>query len=216
MDFLHKHSTANNSILKIIATFVFVSLPIFAFILGMNYQSQVDLANQIAATSMAVPQVVKNSKTPLAWKTYTNTKYGYSIDYPSDWTVREFPDSKTGASFYPPNKPVIIQSDAISINVNQKVFSDPSAGTFEEYAKVAGKNEVQGYGNSVTFGKITTASGLVGYKATWQMMGKDESGPFGYFEIPHNSKQILEFLGVKGENSDIYEQMLKTIHFLNK
>ena len=42
MDFLTKHTTANNLVLKIVAMTLFIVFPLIGFILGMQYQVYVD------------------------------------------------------------------------------------------------------------------------------------------------------------------------------
>ena len=224
MDFFTKHSTANNSLLKIIATFVFIALPILGFFAGMHYQSLTEASNKASIIPPQIPSVARVVNDAATWKTYTNTKYGYSINYPSNWIMREFSDGKTGAAFQPANKPVDPENETLTINVSQKVVSEPVL-SFEAYARVAGSKEIQSYGDAASFEMINTDTGLNGYKATWFMgtpsvhgvptvpSERTASGPFTYFEIPNNSKQLLQFRGDLGMDLNVYEQMLKTIKF---
>ena len=230
MDFFTKHSTANNSLLKIIATFVFIALPFGGFLIGMQYQAVLD-AN-LAKNSLTQERTMKGSNKVITWKTYTNTKYNYSINYPSDWIVREFPDTKTGAAFQPANKPVDYNNETIVVDVSQKVLSDPPVTSFEEYAKSAGTKEIQSYGAAASFEKIITDSGVVGYKATWYMGSppmitnekntnvqgsniKTASGPFAYFEIPTTFSRLLQVRGDKDKDTAVYNKMIKSVTFFD-
>ncbi len=57
-----------------------------AFVLGKNSQ------NQPAAQNTVSTSPSPSTKTNLDWKTYTNTKFGYSIDYLWDDKITEFPE----------------------------------------------------------------------------------------------------------------------------
>ena len=117
----------------------------------------------------AVPTPTPITKPVMSWKTYTNTKHNYSIAYPGDWSVREYPDTKEGAAFNPNSKPGYPDNgDAISISVGQKIgnyIDDP----FEEYVKIAASAEIQNYGELASIKKVTTTDGMVGYETTWMV-----------------------------------------------
>jgi hypothetical protein len=227
MEFLTKQSTANNSVLKIVAAFLFVALPILGFILGMKYQESVNPENQYSFFSRSMPVAINNTDKTSAWKTYINKKYNYAIDYPNDWIVRESPDSKTGAAFQPANKPIDYKNETIKINVSQKVMSDKPISSFEEYAKVAATLEIQSYIKLASFKKVTTSAGLTGYKTTW-IVGSppiinvpsvkattSESSPITYFEIPNNTTSLLQATLGGEQDSAVYEKMINTVRFSN-
>ena len=153
-------------------------------------------------------------------KTYTNTRYNFSIDYPSDWSYREFPDTKGGAAFNPIDKPGYPDnSDAITIYVGQKIgnyVDDP----FEDYAKIAASVEIQDFGDLASFKKVTTADGVVGYETTWMVgpfLGREgepsESLPITYFELPNSNTLLVRVTLERDENLGTYEEMLKTVKF---
>lgn len=215
MEFLTKHSTANNSFLKIGATIVFIALPLLGFVLGMRYQSMVYLANQAAITPTPTPvQTVVESSPSAQWQTYTNAKFGYSLDYPADWTAREFSDDKSGVVFQPSNTPLMSDDESIIADVSFKVISDPAEPSFEEYAKHAGK-EIQNYGDAASFEKVTTTSGLTGYTATWYMgkSSKNASGPFTYYEVPKDNLRTLQVRGDLNADMSVYEYMIKSVRY---
>jgi len=66
---------------------------------GSDYKIQVQLINNDGST--AVSDMSDNNFSIVApivqtadWKTYTNSQYGFSIKYPSDWKIQEYKDSK--------------------------------------------------------------------------------------------------------------------------
>ncbi|MCR4326900.1 MAG: hypothetical protein NUV52_04585 [Candidatus Roizmanbacteria bacterium] len=187
-----------------------------AYLIGKNVASNVN-----STKNMASPTPTSISQPVTSWKTYTNTKHNYSINYPSDWSVREFPDSKDGASFNPIDKPGYPdKSDAISISVGVKngdYINDP----LEDYAKVAASKEIQDYEKLASIKTITTTSGMVGYETTWMVQpflgrgsGLSESLPITYFELPGNKAVLMRINLDKEENLSIYEDMLKTIQIV--
>lgn len=155
------------------------------------------------------------------WKTYTNTKYNYTIEYPSDWSVREYSDSKEGAAFNPLDKPGYPNaSDAISISAGQKLGNYTDL-TLDEYAKIAGK-EIQNYNKLASFKKIATDGGAAGYETTWMVQaitvmgrppteGESESLPITYFEIPGNKTALVRATLNRKEDLTTYEKMLTTV-----
>lgn len=168
--------------------------------------------------TQTIPDTINDSKAN--WKTYTNTRYNFSIEYPSNWSYREFPDTKDGASFNPIDKPGYPDaSDSISIYVGQKIgnyVDDP----LEDYAKIAASVEIQDFGDLASFKKVTTAEGVVGYETTWMVgpfLGREgepsESLPITYFELPNSNTLLVRVTLERDEDLGTYEDMLKTVKF---
>lgn len=168
--------------------------------------------------TQTIPDTINDSKAN--WKTYTNTRYNFSIEYPSNWSYREFPDTKDGASFNPIDKPGYPDnSDAISIYVGQKIgnyVDDP----LEDYAKIAASVEIQDFGDLASFKKVTTADGVVGYETTWMVgpfLGREgepsESLPITYFELPDSNTLLVRVTLERDEDLGTYEELLKTVKF---
>ena len=58
------------------------------YVYEQNKSQQPTANDQIVATSTNQTTNSVTNKT-VAWKTYTDTKYGFSVRYPSDWTVTD-------------------------------------------------------------------------------------------------------------------------------
>jgi len=143
--------------------------------------------------------------TPAAtWKTYTNTQYAFSIQYPATWYNSEFTD-KTGSAFASTGIPTATAAQEIKIGAIAKV--DKENLTFADYVKVAGINEF-GYTKLASAKPITTTSGITGYEITWTAQDASESLPITYFEIPNNTKATIEIFLEKAADLDTYNQML--------
>ncbi len=176
---------------------------------------------QTVASPTAAPTAIPAPDTN--WKTYTNTKYNFSIDYPSDWGFREFPDTKNGAGFNPLGKPGYPdESESITVSSGQKIggYDDKS---FEEYVKIAGAG-IQNYNELASLKKVTTADGIVGYETTWMVQPMtingqpptspdSESLPITYFEPPGDKIALVRISLNKKEDLEIYEKMLITLKF---
>lgn len=162
-----------------------------------------------------------NSQKNTAWKTYTNAKYNFSVDYPQDWTIREYPDTKSGASFIPPNVAQDSQtSEAISVSGGRTML-DYVDQTLEKYAKIAGR-ETQNYNELASFKKVTTVGGATAYETTWMVQPitingqppaqkNSESLPITYFEIPGDKSALIRAILENKEYLSTYEKMITTV-----
>lgn len=203
---------------KILLGVIAIAAIVFGFFyfsknLGLP-QANKNIITQPSATAIPTPSTAAKN-----WKTYTNIALNYSINYPSDWEVRESTDPKSGAAFRPANKPNDPQYEYISINKYTRVMFDDSPNlTFEEYVKKAGA-EIQNYKDLATIKKVVTDSGLVGYTATWNVSSivpgqkGGESTPRTYFEIPSNNLATIQVVVDDGKYLDIYNQMLATFKY---
>ena len=112
-----------------------------------------------SATINNLPPVVTDAPT---WQTYTNTKFGYQVKYPGDWSMREFPDTQTGAGFQPQSSPKDIASECITVDARGTAANEYNT-TFSDYVKKAAVVEIQNYEKLNSIKTVKTASGLVGY-----------------------------------------------------
>lgn len=158
------------------------------------------------------------------FKTYTNTKYGFSIQYPETLVVREYPDTKDGAGFRPANTPEDPMNEVIDIRVSEKT-PDMAKDSLADFAKVAATIEIQNYQKLNSIKELKTNSGIVGYATTWDVIdsapaGSSESAkinvstPITYFDLTkaQEPSTVQVTLGDKNYSSD-YEAMIKTFGF---
>jgi len=148
--------------------------------------------------------------TPAAtFKTYANTKYAYSIQFPADWYSSEF-TQKTGAAFALSSTSISSGANDIKINAIAKI--DTANLSFADYVKVAGINEFK-YTKLASIKPIATTSGLVGYETTWTTQTANTTStslPITYFEIPSDKTATIEVFLNKEADLSTYEQMLLT------
>ncbi len=199
-------------LLAVLVVIIVIVAGVAAYFLGKTQNTN---------TAKPAPSLTSTLTPASTWKTYTNTKYNYTIDYPGDWSFREYSDSKEGAAFNPVDKPGYPSaSDAISISAG-KTLGNYADLSLSEYAKIAGK-EIQNYNSLASLKKVTTTNGAVGYETTWMVQsitvmgrppaqGESESLPITYFEIPGNKTSLVRVTLNRKEDLTTYEKMLTTV-----
>ena len=211
--------SGGNSSRALLAIIAGVTLLFMGAYFYIQFQNKKETMSKQKIVSIKPSQIPKT--TISEWETYTNTTFGYSINYPSDWIAREFPSSKSGAAFRPANMSDETQYEYISINKNEKMMLDDlSSLSFEEYVKRAGM-EIQNYNTLASIKKIVTDSGIVGYTTTWNITSlgsgkKSESSPRTYFEIPQNDTATIQVEITDEKYINIYNQMISSFTMLEK
>ncbi|MFA5083790.1 MAG: hypothetical protein WC475_00170 [Candidatus Paceibacterota bacterium] len=187
------------------------------YLLGITSYASIPVTSPVSDESDAPFKIVKSA----GWQSYMNEKFGYSVDYPNDWTFREFPDTKTGAGFRPSGSPEDIASECVNIDARGTAENEYDT-PFDEYVKIAAPVEIQGFEKLNSIEPVMTAGGLTGYKTTWiykNFSGQEKiSLPIAYFD---NEETIQESFGPLKYKTvqislnseaceEIYNQMLST------
>jgi hypothetical protein len=187
------------------------------YMLGITSYASIPVTNPISDESDTTFRIVKPD-----WQTYENAKFGYSVDYPSSWTFREFPDTQTGAGFRPLSSPDDIASECVAADARGTAENEYNT-PFDEYVKRAAVVEIQNYEKLNSIEPVTTTSGLVGYKTTWiyrTFSGQEKiSLPITYFENEKivqagNGQLKYKTVQITLNNEDCeetYNQMLSTL-----
>lgn len=178
------------------------------YLVSITSYSSLPVTDPIFDESDAPFQIIKSSQ-GTNWQTYYNQDFGYSVRYINDLTLREFPETKTGAGFRDTTS-----TECITISAREATSTLP----FDQYVRVAAAEEIQGFKRLNSIEKITTHTGLDGYKTAWEytsLNGEEKiSLPITYFEGPGdiqgtNFKTIQ--LNLNDLNcEEVYEQMLYT------
>lgn len=187
-------------VVGILGAFIFVGAVFGAYKLG---QKQVQPGSQPTPTSMVVATPTPD---PTAdWKTYTNTKYGYSIKYPEDWVMLE----AATAIFHPRGETEIEPFYMFEIDVRENPTGlTPRAWFEKEYSRLWEENI------SVSF-KEVEVSGLKREEVAFILADM----PIRYVLIGRGNRIYLMNLietseiGSK-EHQDMFNLMLSTFRFL--
>lgn len=191
------------------------------YILGITSYASIPIINPITDESDAVFRIVKN----VTWQTYSNEKLGYSIDYPSNWIFREFPDTQTGAGLRPLASSDEVASECINIDARGTEGNEYNT-PFADYVKKAAIVEIQGYEKLNSIESITANDGVIGYETIWDYKDINNqekvSLPITYFEnkkiVQIGTSQIkfktVQVILNSEECAGVYNQMLPTFKLL--
>lgn len=173
---------------------VFLLLGITAFLAYQNLQLQKQIVSFQTQPSPSPESTIDPTSN---WKTYTNTKYGFSIKYPGNWSVKES----------------LIASDE-KINGIKKYQTELESPLEENKVSLISINPEGGKNLNVnpTMKYVETTVG--GIKAKLYSFSHDTGFKFyGYFE----SEKYPEFsITVDGRiNDDQINQILSTFQFLD-
>lgn len=157
------------------------------------------------------------AQTQLAWTTYMNTDYGYSIDYPTSWEMSETQD-KSGASF---KTSASGENSAVFVDAVYMINYDPEV-TFAEYAKKAATYQIQNYNELKSYERVETTGGAVGYMTTWMVSAPpgaqgepSESNPITYFELPGGETPLIVSITLNDMSQlEDYKKMLTSFKLL--
>lgn len=151
------------------------------YLLGITSYASVPVTDPLSDESDMAFRIMKRADS----LTYRNEKFGYSVDYPGNWTFREFPDTRTGAGFRPVSSPEDVASECVAVDARGTAENEYDT-PFDAYVKKAAIVEIQGFEKLNSIEPVTTAGGLTGYRTTWvyrDMRGQEAvSLPITYFD----------------------------------
>lgn len=130
MNFLTKHGTHNNPVLRIAVAVLFVILPLMGFALGVEYQTALFSYNiNLNNPSYGLPKVIVPTPTPgkciktdtgkcavavaVHDKRFGNTTKSFSVTYPDDWQYQEIPQNGDRSPV------VVLSKDEVVIHIDR-------------------------------------------------------------------------------------------------
>jgi len=217
-------NTTHSSIKYILLVFFIVLALVGVYYLG----TQKNAPKSVPVSETQIPENQESSISEVPAKsniqTYSNTKYGYTFEYPTGWEILgSSTDATIGIT------PTGNTLATIRVDVSNMIFDDRGVIPFTEYAKTAAKNEIQNYTKLSTIKEITTNSGAVGYETTWSVApppgaggGTSVSGPMTYFPLSESygtgsfSKRLL----ISMENTstqyvNVYQTLITSLNLSN-
>jgi hypothetical protein len=163
----------------------------------------------------------ETSKTSSNTVPYKSPKFKYQIEYSKIFSFSE--NSETGdVLLFPSDKPAVNGNEAILITVHHKSGDEEtSKRPLAEYAKTAATEEIQNYNELNSIETITTKSGEIGYKTTWNRSGPfvngvelntkhEPSDPITYFGFPKEPYYTAQFYLQDKKYLSEYNQILNS------
>lgn len=107
---------------------------------------------------------------------YKNDKWGYQIEYSKIFSIQELSEGR-GVLLIPTVNSIDNTDGAILITAYHKSGDEVTSKTpLAEYAKNAAPQEIQNYESLASIETITTKSGDIGYRTTWNRSGPRMNG----------------------------------------
>lgn len=167
---------------------------------------------------------IQTSDASSDWKTYTNKKDGYSIQYPRDWDIREFKvmGGGDGVAFHPLNLPSNPMNEFIEIEMDVRGFSmgnaeDPVCRKpFLNYLK---EDEMKDLGIVDSLEKISNNNNVESYKITWYRFDLNgnsytDNVPIAYFDSGLMDCRLPKVFLINTAYINTYNEMIKTFKFI--
>ncbi len=182
---LPKELTTVTPLSKFFAGALFVFLPIVAFLMGMNYQKNIDaeiaykMQEANSSASLVVPtQAMMKMEIPEDWKTYMNKKYSFELMHPAEITPKETTTDKVTR--------VIIKKDYLTFEISPK------------------END-----------KASTDSSKIAPETDEPIKWMIDSTPFGYIYsgTKGNNQYSFTITSEQGEKANEAKQIISTFKF---
>jgi hypothetical protein len=147
---LPKELTTVTTTSKYLALFLFLMLPIIAFIYGKSYQKTLDQANQPVQTETALqitPASIQATKIP-TWKTFTNNEYLFRFQYPPQFTVTQIKSARQASGYAKHDKTSTIVTFHYLFSTGKMISGKPdSSGFFIDIFPTSGSTIAQLFEN---------------------------------------------------------------------
>jgi|GEM_PF-5021772 len=182
-------------------------------------KQQVVTPSQTAAPKAKEPTPPEADDETVGWKSYINETYNYEVKIPPGWVYREFPGTKSGAAFRPPDLPNEINSEVIKVDAGDRPLNKQGV-PFESYVREAAAQEIQGYETLYSIEETITKSGVKGYKTRWNYRFLSDpprvSLPITYFDTGRKDGKTVQVSLGNEDYMDVYDQILSTFRFLDQ
>jgi len=153
--------------------------------------------------------ILDNSETA-DWRVYKNSKYGFEVNYPKDWLLREY---GTGVAFSPADS----GSEAINVGFYER-GANYCQIPFDDYIRIAGPAEIQNYTSLNIIDGGISYNGVEMYQARWNYTDSQGVGqislPITYIEINEELCGSIEAFLNDNNYSDVYNKIILTFNLI--
>jgi len=208
----------------ILGIFLFTGLVFASYLLASNKQAQPTPTSSPLTLPTSTPDPTTN------WKTYTDTKYGFSMKYPEDWEFKPCTDILCGSFTEKLSGKEIIIIEGVS-DACGNVTSEPSFANAEQTAicqcAAGGVGETIDCDSPSETQIITNKYGVNGYRFLLRKLVNEEANGFrGPYTVVFFPKQVLSggTLYEYGLNFEVinqnilskFDQLFQTFQFISK
>src|SRR3989344_1893406 len=175
--------------------YIFIGVFTLLIISAVFYLGRLSSGQPQQISVSPTPQISKPADETSNWKTYENTKYGYSIKYPSEWLAKEFGpiDSKT-LSF-------IGLGIAVSDPIKASMIIQVTLRSYEEQLQIGPEKTTP-----------ITVGGLVGVRKTEGSSNPDAGNNINVV-LPAKNTIVL---AINEKYSKTFDQILSTFKFTDQ
>lgn len=159
--------------------------------------------------------------TTVSSKSYSNSTYKFSVEYPSDWALVQYEPEGSIPGFKPLGDENYNQPYYSAVKIREGCPSSLLGNKpFEEWIKVDSAQEVQGYQGPKSIEEVTTKAGVKYYKIVWNTIipggGKGEA-TVGYIKLPAsiNGYNCLEFEYGDSKYNSVADEIVSSFKFTN-
>jgi len=188
-----------------------IALGVILYLLYLNWEkNQLEQLSKTQSGETITQSTSSQEKESEVNAIHQSQMASFSYEIPSNWSI----DEKEEADF------AVVRNEslqnAITIRIVKK--QDSLAGLpLDQYAAVAAMNEIQGYKELATIEKITTSTGVEGYKTTWniQFLGGEKfvSNPITYFNHPLDEAKSIQISLENSQYTLEYDALIKSFQY---
>lgn len=183
-----------------------IALGIILYLLYSNWQNN-NFQQAMDATGNGVEITDRPEEENGQATSHSSQMGSFSYAILADWTIEENTEADYAVIR---NKQ---EQNIVSVRIITKTDSMKEL-SFEDYARQAAANEIQGYQSLESIEKIQAENGIIGYKTTWniQFLGGEEfiSNPITYFEHPFDPDKSIQFSLENAEYIQDYDNIIHT------
>jgi len=131
------------------------------------------------------------------WTLYEDSRAGYGLSYPSEWTLQALPE---GFELREGKKP--------AVRAWLRPVPETQGLSFRGFARSAGRATVPGAVSLERFEPLDV-DGVTGYLAVWKLRDGDYCGPMVYLPLP-GGRQALELVLLQQEADECFFRVVDT------
>lgn len=202
-----EQKTPNTFLVVLLSVLLFISVSIAGF---FAYQTQKLVAEvtgyreQLKQTLEPTTNNLQPSSTPdptADWKTYTNTKYGYSLKYPNNWVMMSIEPGPADLPLNTTSRGIVVYPSIYKSSAMARALVQLETDGPENLAYKGFDDWLNTMHNSFYKVESTTQEGLAG------LSGETSTGTYDGYGFPANIKRFA----LKSLNGRIYYSLTSTL-----